>query len=278
VSLITVVSNRADTIAHALSSIAHQSYRHIQHIVIDGASVDGTLEILQQSGDTIDTLVSEADNGIYDALNKGLSRAQGDIVGLLHSDDFFHDSHVIEEVVEAFKDPSVDGVYGDVCYVTRKHADRVLRYWHAGEFSPDRLKKGWMPPHPALFLRRSVFERLGEYDVSFRIAADYDFILRSLHRGRIRLAYVPRVLVMMRMGGESNASLMRILRKSIEDYRALRKNQAGGLSTVFWKNLSKVPQFFIAKRRGLASRSKTPEAPERRGQSGKQFNPRGVTK
>lgn len=143
----------------------------------------------------------------------------------------------------AFGDPEVDGVYGDLEYVARDDPARVIRYWRAGGYRPERLRHGWMPPHPTLFLRREVFARHGAYDPGFRIAADYEAILRWLIQGRIRLAYLPEVLVRMRVGGESNRSLGRILRKSAEDYRALRRHGVGGFGALAAKTLSKVPQF-----------------------------------
>jgi len=189
-------------------------------------------------------LVSEPDNGIYDALNKGLARASGEIVGVMHSDDFFADEQVLAHVAAAFADPSVDAVYGDLDYVAKADTGRVIRHWQSGEYSAARLAWGWMPPHPALFLRRTVIEQWGGYDTRFRIAADYDAILRYFGKGNIRAAYIPRVLVKMRLGGESNRSLARIWRKSYEDYQALRRNGVGGLGALAWKNLSKLRQFF----------------------------------
>ena len=212
--------------------------------MIDGASSDGTLQRLQGRRADIAILVSEPDEGIYDALNKGLALAQGDVVGLMHSDDFYADDSVLDSVAEAFADPCVDAVYGDLDYVAKDDTSRVIRRWRSGAYDPARLARGWMPPHPTLFLRRSVIERWGGFDTHFRIAADYDAILRYFGQGKIRVAYIPRVLVKMRVGGESNRSVARILRKSREDYEALRRNGVGGLGALAWKNLSKLGQFF----------------------------------
>jgi glycosyltransferase len=190
------------------------------------------------------TLVSEPDHGIYDALNKGLVRASGDVVGLMHSDDSFADESVLALVAAAFSDPLVDAVYGDLEYVAKADTSRVIRRWQSGEFSAARLAWGWMPPHPTLFLRRRVIEEWGCFDTQFRIAADYDAILRYFSQGKIRPAYIPRVLVKMRVGGESNRSLGRIWLKSREDYKALRRNGVGGVGALVWKNVSKLGQFF----------------------------------
>lgn len=190
-------------------------------------------------------IVSEPDRGIYDALNKGIRAATGDVIGLVHSDDFLAHPLVLERVAARFAETGADAVYGDLDYVSASDTTRVIRHWRSGAFTPQKLARGWMPPHPALFLRREVFERLGSYDTSYRIAADYDAILRYFGRGGICPAYLPEVLVKMRVGGESNRSLGRILRKSREDYRALRSNGVSGLGALVWKNASKLPQFIL---------------------------------
>lgn len=244
ISVITAVYNRADCIAHALQSVQSQNHKDLEHVIVDGASTDGTLDILRSTLDARASLVSEPDHGIYDALNKGFARASGDVVGLMHSDDFFADESVLAQVAAAFSDPLVDAVYGDLEYVAKTDTNRVIRRWRSGEYSAARLAWGWMPPHPTLFLRRRVIEEWGGFDTQFRIAADYDAILRYFGQGKIRPAYIPRVLVKMRVGGESNRSLGRIWLKSREDYRALQKNGVGGIGALFWKNASKVGQFF----------------------------------
>jgi len=242
-SIITAVFNRADCVGQAVNSVQQQIYPDVEHVVIDGASTDGTLEILQNCLDASATLVSEPDKGIYDALNKGLNRASGEVVGIMHSDDFFADAEVLQHVAAAFADPMTDAVYGDLDYVAKTDTSRVIRHWRSGAFHPGRLAWGWMPPHPTLFLRRRVIEQWGGFDTRFRIAADYDAILRYFGQGKIRAAYIPRVLVKMRVGGESNRSLAKIWLKSREDYLALRRNKVGGLGALAWKNLSKLGQF-----------------------------------
>ena len=213
--------------------------------MIDGASTDGTLELLRATVGPQTVLVSEPDTGIYDALNKGIALARGEVIGLLHSDDFFASPDVLAKVAAAFATPGIDAVYGDLQYVSAQDTSRVIRHWTAGSPSVAKLRRGWMPPHPTLFLRREVFERFGAYDTSYRIAADYDAILRYFGKGEINSAYIPEVLVKMRVGGESNKSLGKILKKSREDYRALRSNGIGGLGSLAWKNLSKVHQLFL---------------------------------
>ncbi len=245
ITLITAVYNREATIAQAIDSVARQSHADIEHLVIDGASRDGTVAVARRHAHDRMRIVSEPDRGIYDALNKGIRAATGDVIGLVHSDDFLAHPQVLERVAARFAETGADAVYGDLDYVSASDTTRVIRHWRSGAFTPQKLARGWMPPHPALFLRREVFERLGSYDTSYRIAADYDAILRYFGRGGICPAYLPEVLVKMRVGGESNRSLGRILRKSREDYRALRSNGVGGLGALVWKNASKLPQFIL---------------------------------
>lgn len=243
ISVVTAVFNRANSIAAAIDSIQSQSWVDLEHVIQDGGSTDGTVEIIQQRARANTSFASERDGGIYDAVNRGIMRSTGDIIGLMHSDDIFANAHVLEKVAAAFANPAIDGVYGDLQYVA-DDPKRVIRHWRSGEYAPNLLRRGWMPPHPTLYLRREVFDRYGLYDTSFRIAADYDAMLRYLVKGQIKLAYIPEVLVKMRIGGESNRSLGRIIIKSREDLRALRNNSVGGFGTLAAKNLSKISQFF----------------------------------
>lgn len=244
ISIITVVFNRRDTIADALRSVASQSYGDVEHVVVDGGSSDGTMDVLNAHSDQIDVLISEADRGIYDALNKGIALATGDVVGFLHADDVFSDAMVLSRVAAAFADDAVGAAYGDLVYVHKGDMERVIRYWSAGHFSKSKLSWGWMPPHPTFYVRRSLYAQLGDFDLRYRIAADYDTMLRFLGRGEVQAVYIPEVLVKMRLGGASNRSLANILQKSREDYLVLRRNGVGGLGALVWKNLSKVGQFF----------------------------------
>lgn len=244
-SILTAVWNREATLGQALDSLDAQSYRDYEHIVQDGGSTDGTLALLETRRDPRRKLVSERDKGIYDALNRALDRATGDVVGLLHSDDFLPHPEVLARVAARFNETGADAVYGDLDYVSATDPTRVIRHWKSGDYSPAKLKRGWMPPHPALFLRRAVIETWGGYDTSYRIAADYDSILRYFGKGHISAAWLPEVLVKMRVGGESNRSLERIWRKSREDYRALKTNGVGGVSALARKNFGKLGQFVV---------------------------------
>lgn len=242
-SIITAVYNREVTVAQAISSVSAQSYGDVEHVVVDGASRDRTLAEVQRLAHPRMKIISEPDQGIYDALNKGVRAANGEVVGLMHSDDSFAHDRVLEKVAEAFASTGADAVYGDLDYVDAADTSRVIRHWQAGKFTPHLLSRGWMPPHPTLFVRREAMLRLGLYNTDYRIAADYEAILRWFGKGGLSLTYIPEVLVKMRLGGESNRSLGRIILKSREDYRAIRSNGVGGLGTLAWKNLSKLPQF-----------------------------------
>lgn len=244
ISVITAVFNRRDTIEDALRSVASQTYGNVEHVVVDGGSRDGTMDVLIANRNLIDVLVSERDRGIYDALNKGIALSTGDVVGFLHADDVFADTSVLSRIADAFADDAVGAVYGDLVYVRAGDTERVVRHWSAGNFSRAKLGWGWMPPHPTFYVRRSLYSELGGFDLRYRIAADYDTMLRFLGKGNVQTAYIPEVLVKMRLGGVSNRSLTNILQKSREDYLALRRNGVGGLGALVWKNLGKFGQFF----------------------------------
>ncbi len=245
ISIITAVYNRAECISNAVQSLQNQSWPNVEHIIIDGASTDGTLRVLHKHLDEQTVLISEPDEGIYDALNKGLKHATGEVVGLMHSDDFYADRFVLEDVAKAFSDPLVDAVYGDLDYVSNDDASVIVRHWSSGEYKLEKLKRGWMPPHPTLFLRRRVIDSWGGFDKKLKISADYDAILRYFYHGKIKPLYIPRVLVKMRLGGESNSSLVKIWLKTREDYIALRRNRVGGIWAVLNKNVRKLSQFWI---------------------------------
>jgi glycosyltransferase len=243
VSIITAAYNSAKTIADTLDSVIKQSFSSIEHIIIDGNSTDGTLEIVRRmSPDAI--CISEKDNGIYDAMNKGIRNATGEVIGILNSDDFYTDPMVIKTVVTVFETTGCDAVYGDIVYVHQKDIRKVVRTWNAGPFDASKFLYGWMPPHPAFFVRREMYLQYGLYDTDLHTSADYELMLRLLYRHRISVTYLPRCLVCMRAGGQSNASLSNRLRANKEDRLAWRKN---GLVPKFYttllKPIRKIPQF-----------------------------------
>lgn len=241
-SVITAVFNSARTLEDSLRSVAAQTWTQVEHIVIDGGSTDGSLEIIDRNRATIAHARSERDGGVYDALNKGIRCATGDVIGFMHADDTYASPAALEHVARAFEDPAVGAVYGDLVYVDKENLSRVVRYWRAGPFRHRRLARGWMPPHPTFYVRREHYERLGAFDTRYRIAADYEHVLRILWNGGVKPAYVPEVLVRMRTGGISNRSLPNIVRKSWEDFSVMRQNGIGALQGLLLKNVMKLPQ------------------------------------
>ncbi len=207
ISIITATWNSSATIENAILSVASQSYPCREHIIVDGNSSDATLPIIFRHAGLIDKLISEADHGIYDAMNKGISIATGDVIGILNSDDFYAHPHVLEKVARVFKDERIQTCYGDLIYVDPVNVKRITRYWRSGNHHPRNFYQGWMPPHPTFFVRRSVYEKYGNFNLSLGTAADYELTLRLLLKYGVSTTYIPEVLVHMRSGGASNASL-----------------------------------------------------------------------
>ena len=245
ISVITAVYKAKATVGEAISSVAIQTYPNIEHVIVEGMSDDGSLAAIEQAAHDRMWLISEPDKGIYDALNKGVTRSTGDVIGFVHSDDFLPHGRVLARVAAAFKDPAVEAVYSDLDYVAQTDTARIIRRWSTGPFHPRRLRCGWMPAHPTLYLRREVYDRCGAYDINLGISADYDFILRYFSQPIGGSVYIPEVLYKMRLGGVSNRSFAKIRQKMVEDYLAIRRNRVGGISTLALKNLSKVGQFIV---------------------------------
>lgn len=244
VSIITISYNSAETIEATLRSVAEQSHPEIEHILIDGGSSDGTLDIAAQFENSITHLISEPDKGIYDGMNKGLKMASGTIVGILNSDDVYADNKVIEEVVNKMSAENSDALYADLVYVDRNNLSQIKRYWKSGIYKKNAFRKGWMPPHPTFFVRKKIYDQYGYFDTRLKSAADYEIMLRFIHRYRITLSYLPRVIVKMRLGGQSNVSLRNRLKANKEDRLAWKMNgMRPGLFTLIRKPLSKITQF-----------------------------------
>ncbi|MDC1226303.1 glycosyltransferase [Algibacter sp.] len=248
ISIITATYNSSETIESCMTSVINQSYPNIEYVIIDGNSSDDTLDIVKQNQLNYPKvkfkIVSEPDKGIYDALNKGIAMATGDVIGFVHSDDVLASDTILAEIADDFENKSLDGVYGDLEYVAKENSNSVIRHWKSKPFHPNLLNKGWMPAHPTLFLKRDVYEKYGDFDLSYNIAADYDFMLRILKDQTLKFSYLPEVITKMRVGGASNRSIKNIIQKTREDYTAVKSNQVGGLITVLRKNTSKIKQFF----------------------------------
>lgn len=245
ISVITVSFNSGATIEATIKSVAYQNYPNIEYIVVDGLSSDDTLEIVNKYSHVITKVISEKDTGIYDAMNKGISLASGDIVGILNSDDVYAGPQVLEKVVASFQECGVDALFADLVYVRPHNLGRVVRYFSGAGFSPDKFAWGWMPPHPTFFVRRELYERYGSFRTDYKIAADYELTARFLARHKVRYTYLPEVLVRMRTGGASTRNLQSnwILNREI-----LRACSDNGISTnimkVYSKYFRKVMQLF----------------------------------
>jgi len=225
ISIVTVCFNAASHIEAALESVSSQTHPDIEHLVMDGASSDGTPDIVRGRAKPWRTLVSEPDAGIYDAMNKGLARASGEVIGTLNADDFFAGPDVLARVAAAFEaDPALDVVWGDLCYVAREAPSEVVRYWRSSEFRPGSFAHGWAPPHPTFYARRSLYERLGAFDRRYSIAADVELMMRFLEVGRVRSRHLPEILVRMRLGGTTNKSWRNIVRQNVEIWQALDRH------------------------------------------------------
>ncbi len=247
ISVITVSYNSSATIADTVRSVARQTYRDIEHLVIDGYSTDGTVQVIEASRHSNLILSSEPDHGIYDAMNKGLSWAKGEVIGFLNSDDFYADSLVLEKIAKVFEDTSVEACYADLVYITQD-THRVARYWKSKSFVRGDFAKGWCPAHPTFYVRKSTIERLGFFDRTFKLAADVEFMMRYLELGGIKSVYIPHVLVSMRLGGATNKSWKNIRMQNIEIFLALRKNYVAFSWVSFWahKIFSRGRQYFSA--------------------------------
>ncbi len=244
ISIITAVLNKRDTIEDCIMSVQSQTYRNIEHIIVDGGSRDGTLEIIKKHQNNIAKVVSEPDNGIYDALNKGFKLATGDIIGFLHADDIYASETVLEKVIDVFIKYDVDSCYGDLLYVDKNNINKVIRYWKSSEFKEGSFKYGLHPPHPTFFVKKWVYDKYGGFNTDFKISSDYELMLRFLEKYKIKAYYIPEVLVKMRWGGKSNKSLKNIIYQTLEDYRAWKINGLGNnFFPVLLKKLRKIPQF-----------------------------------
>jgi glycosyltransferase len=251
-SIITVTYNSFDTVQETLESVLSQTCCEIEYIVVDGQSKDHTIDIIKEYESRFNNRmqwISEPDQGIYDALNKGIRLATGDVIGVLHSDDVFSSTDVLLMIQHAFEVAKVDVVYGDLVYVKRFKPTKIIRYWESKPFNSNLIQRGWMPPHPTVFMRRAVYQETGLYDPQLQISADYDLLLRVLLNNRFRMVYLPQIIVKMRGGGTSNRTLKNILQKMSEDYCSLRRNCIPSpILVLFLKNITKLHQLVIRKR------------------------------
>ncbi len=244
ISILTVCYNSAETIEDTIRSVVSQNYSDIEYIIIDGVSKDSTLEIAGRYSTKISRIISEPDSGMYDAINKGLKLASGTVIGILNSDDFYVNETIISEVEATFNNTQCDCLYGDLQYVDRKDTSKIRRHWTSGKYQEGMFYKGWMPPHPTFFIRKDCYQKFGDFNLQLKSAADYELMLRMIHVHKIKVAYIPHVLVKMRVGGKSNVNLKNRIKANREDKLAWSINGVRPkFYTLLMKPLSKLGQF-----------------------------------
>lgn len=224
ISIITVCFNSEKFISQAIDSVLNQSYEDIEYIVVDGNSNDRTIDIVKSYGNKIAKFISEPDDGIFDAMNKGINLANGDIVGMLNSDDLYADNTILSKVVECFKNLSCEMLYGNLVYVKQENTEKIVRKWIPNKFELNSFKKGWHPPHPSLFVAKKIYEKYENFRLKFNLAADFELMLRLFEKEKVTNHYLPSILVKMRMGGASNKSFFSILKQNYDCYRAFKAN------------------------------------------------------
>jgi glycosyltransferase involved in cell wall biosynthesis len=245
-SIITVVYNNQRTIENAIQSVLSQSYQNLEYIIIDGKSTDGTIEIINSYRDKITYFISESDRGIYDAMNKGITLASGDIIGLLNSDDLFADSEVLKDVMSYFQsDEKLDILYGDLVYVKRDRINKIVRKWISRQYFPLFYERGNVPPHPTLFVRSKVYKEAGVFILSYKLAADYEFMLRVFKKYHYKIKYINRMMILMRLGGATNNSLKNIFKGNQEILLAWKGNNLRvPIMLMPFRLIKKILQFF----------------------------------
>ena len=239
ISIITVVWNNKDTIKDTIKSVLNQTYRDIEYIIIDGASTDGTVEIVKSYGDKITKFMSEPDKGIYDAMNKGIKLATGDVIGILNADDFYIDDHVLTRVAKEFLKSNIEAMFADLVYVKPDNVKKTVRHYDSSKFSPEKFAYGWMPAHPTFFLKKKCYDQYGLYKTDYKIAADYELLIRMLYLNKVSYNYIPEILIKMRLGGVSTNSLQSNWILNQEILRACNEN---GIKTNLFKIYSKYPK------------------------------------
>lgn len=245
ITIITVCYNSSSHIEDAINSVSEQDYKDIEHIVIDGNSTDGTKQLIESHANKLGYWISEPDQGIYDAMNKGIKNATGDVIGILNSDDFYYDNQVISKIAEAFSEPKLDAVFGDLIFVDPNNLDKTVRTYSSKKWHPDRFAKGYMPAHPTFFVRKEFYEKHGLFEIDYKIAADYEMLIRLLYVHQLNYKYLPMKMVKMRKGGVSSNGIKSNITLNNEIIRACRKH---GIKTnalkIYPKYFNKIFELF----------------------------------
>jgi len=245
VSIITATYNSEAFLEQTILSVLQQTYPNIEYIIVDGGSTDGTLEIINKHKSKLSHFISEKDDGIYHALNKGIALATGDVIGFLHSDDFYISDTVIEHIVNAFATKNTDAVYANLYFIDKNNTEKITRKWQSGDYSPNSFVNGWMPPHPTLFIKKEVYKIFGAFNLEFKTSADYELMLRFIHKHQIKLAYLNEFIIKMRIGGQSTASVNNRVKANLEDRKAWEVNGLKPKFYTLWlKPIRKITQFF----------------------------------
>lgn len=246
-SIITVVLNNKSYVEDCISSVLNQNYKNVEYIIVDGGSTDGTVDIIRKYDRCISKWISGHDKGIYDAMNKGIEIASGDVIGFLNADDVYYDGDVLENIALVMKNSNTDACYSDLVYVDKNNLKKVVRYWRSCEFQTGFFKKAWVPAHPTFFARKSIYDKYGTFDLSYKLAADFELMARFLEYNKIRVKYIPMVSVKMRVGGATNKSLANIAKQNLEILLAFKKNNIKIFYPLFLINkfINRVHQFYL---------------------------------
>jgi len=247
ISIITVVLNNKRHVEDCIHSVLNQSYKHVEYIVVDGGSTDGTVDIIKKFEAYLSTWISEPDRGIYDAMNKGIKMASGEVIGILNSDDFYFDNAVLENVSMAMSDINRDACYADLVYVDTSNVNKIARYWRSRPFEPGLFKRGWAPAHPTFFVRKKIYDQYGIFDLNYKLAADFEIMARFLEYYRICAVYIPKIFVKMRVGGATNKSVLNIVKQNFEIFEACGRNNIdiSFLSFLMNKFITRLHQFYF---------------------------------
>ena len=245
ISVITTVFNGESTLEQTIFSVASQTHPDVEHIIIDGGSTDGTLEVINRHLDKITCFISEPDAGIYDGMNKGISRATGEVIGFLNSDDFYFSNDILEQIADTLSDPKIEGCFANLLYVDSQDTSKVVRYWNSREYRPGLFERGWMPAHPTFYVKKPVYDRFGGFDIDLKFHADFEHTARLMAVHKIKTRFIPNIWVRMRAGGATNRSIGNVVKGNLESYQACKKLGLKVTPLYFMtKFLMRIPQFF----------------------------------